>query len=104
MKKPTFILLTASVVLLAACGPSQPEIEKAMKDSISSTNSAVTGIFGKSAAIEIRDVKKLGCEKSSAAGYKCDVEWTSTVPLLGDSKQNGTLVFMKGSEGWTVSK
>jgi hypothetical protein len=104
MKKSVVTIVTASALLLAACEPSQADIEKAMRDSLTPTNSAVTGIFGKAAAIEIKDVKKLGCEKNSAAGYKCDVEWTSTVPVLGASKQNGTLVFMKGSDGWTVSK
>lgn len=104
MKNSTIALLLVSAMLLSACAPTQSEIEKAMKDSLGSTNNAITGLLGDAAKIEIRDVKKLGCEKSSAASYKCDVEWTATVPLLGESKKLGTLTFMKASDGWVVSK
>jgi|APIni6443716594_1056825.scaffolds.fasta_scaffold1696459_1 hypothetical protein len=104
MKKPTLALLVVAAAMLAACEPSQSEIEKAMKDSIGSTNSAIAGLLGNGVRIEIRDVRKLGCEKSSAASYKCDVEWTATLPVLGDSKKLGTLTFMKASDGWAVSE
>jgi hypothetical protein len=104
MKNPTLALLIVAATLLAACEPSQSEVEKAMKDSIGSANSAITGLLGDSVRIEIRDVRKLGCEKASAASYKCDVEWTATLPVLGESKKLGTLTFMKASDGWVVSK
>lgn len=104
MKKSTVALLAMVATLLAACEPSQSEIEKAMKDSLGSTNSAITGLLGDAAKIEIRDVRKLGCEKSSAASYRCDVEWTATLPLLGESKKLGTLTFMKATDGWAVTE
>ena len=97
--------LAATTLLLAGCGePSQAEIDQAMKDSLRSTNGTLTGVFGDSAKLEIRDVRKLGCEKSSPSGYRCDVEWTSVVPVLGESKKRGTLNLMKGSEGWALTQ
>ena len=74
------------------------------EDTISSTNSAIAGLLGNGVRIEIKDVRKLGSPKSSAASYKCDVEWTATLPVLGDSKKLGTLTFMKASDGWAVSE
>lgn len=90
--------------LLAGCGPSAADIEAALKRSVGPANSVMGGLFGQSTQIEIKEVKKLGCEKSSPAGYRCDVEWTATVPVLGDTRHTGTFDFIKGSDGWTVSK
>lgn len=90
--------------LLAGCAPSEADIEAALKRSFDPANGVMRGLFGQSAQIEIKEVKKLGCEKSSPAGYRCDVEWTSTVPVLGDARHTDTFTFMKGSEGWTVTK
>jgi len=105
MTRLTALVAAAATLLVAGCGePSQQDIDKAMKDSLRSTNGTLSGIFGDSARLEIRDVRKLGCEKSSPSGYRCDVEWTSSVPVLGESKKRETLNFMKGSEGWALTK
>lgn len=103
MQKSVFAVALVAM-LLAGCGPSTADIEAALKRSFDPANGVLRGLFGQSAQVEIKDVKKLGCEKSSPAGYRCDVEWTSTLPVLGESRHTDSFNFIKGSDGWTISK
>jgi hypothetical protein len=98
------IAVLAATLMLGACGPSRTDIEAAMQASLGTTNGVVTGLLGQSARIEISDVTRLGCEKHSPASYRCDVEWTTAVPVFGASRHTDTLVFIRGSGGWTVAR
>ena len=103
MKKPTLALLVVAAAMLAACEPSQSEIEKAMKDSIGSTNSAIAGLLGNGVRIEIRDVRKLGCveqRRQLQVRRRMDRDPAGA----GRLEEAGTLTFMKASDGWAVSE
>lgn len=100
---PRHLYLLPIALLLAACEPSSGDIGSALQKSVASASGLVGGIFGGDAKIEIRDVHKLGCEKSSPARYRCDVEWVTKAPLLGERKHVETLQLIEASDGWTIA-
>jgi hypothetical protein len=96
------LILLPCLLLLAACEPSAGDIEAALKKSVAPASGLVGGLLGGDAKIEIRDVRKLGCDKASAAGYRCDVEWVSQAPIVGERKHLETLTLIEASDGWTI--
>lgn len=63
---------------------------------------AFTDMLGQA---EIHSVKKIGCvEATDAPGYVCDVEVDMTVPLTGRKKDMTQARFVKGPDGWVVTK
>lgn len=100
---PRYLCLLPFALLLAACEPSAGDIESALQKSVASASGLVGGIFGGDAKIEVHDVRKLGCEKASPARYRCDVEWVTKAPVLGERKHVETLILIEASDGWTIA-
>jgi hypothetical protein len=98
MKK---IMVLLGALSLAACskGPSESDMNAAIKKSIEDSNRQMASIgLGKSFVPEVPSVKKIGCKDDGENAYHCDIE------VIG---KNGKKVvparFVKGSDGWMVA-
>jgi len=98
MKK---MMMIAAALSLAACskGPSESDMNKAVKKSVEDSNQQMASIgFGKAFSSDVPEVKKLGCKDDGENAYRCDIEV---------SGRNGRKVvparFVKSSDGWVVT-
>ena len=94
--------------LLAACssGPSESDIKAALEQAANQSNAAMGQALGKAGAhmkTEVLHVKKIGCKEDGGA-YRCDIELRMKVPMLGEQSSATEARFVKGSNGWTVSR
>lgn len=98
MKK---LLVIIAAMSLAACskGPSESDMNKAVKKSVEETNRQMASIgFGRGAS-EVPEVKKIGCKEDGDNAYRCDIEINGS--------RGKTVVparFVKSSDGWVVTK
>jgi predicted small lipoprotein YifL len=98
MKK---ILVFAAVVSLAGCGkgPSESEMNKAVKKSIDDSNRQMASIgFGSAFSSEVPEVKKLGCKEDGDNAFRCDIEINGKA-----GKKVVPARFVKGSDGWVIT-
>ena len=98
MKK---LLVIIAAMSLAACskGPSESDMNKAVKKSIDETNRQMASIGFGGAATEVPEVKKIGCKEDGDNAYRCDIEINGS--------RGKTVVparFVKSSDGWVVTK
>lgn len=101
---PTF----AIAALAAACssGPSEGDIKSALDQAANQSNAAMGQVLGKAGAgmkTEILQVKKIGCKEDGSA-YLCDIEMRVKAPMVGEQATATKARFVKGSNGWTVSR
>lgn len=94
--------------LLAACssGPSEGDIKAALDQAANQSNAAMGQVLGKAGAgmkTEILQVKKIGCKEDGSA-YLCDIEMRVKAPMVGEQSTATKARFVKGSNGWTVSR
>ena len=78
-------------------------MKAALEASLSDTNKLSSSIFGASGKVEILAVKKIGCSKD-AGGYACDVEVTTKMPVVGETKKTSKMRFVKLDSGWSVAQ
>lgn len=109
--------------LLAACSrePSEPELQQAYQDSLQQANQVAVRIGGESMQIGLEQFKKIGCTKldkldsktldtkpvqdnASAAqpAYRCNIEVSLKLPMLGLNTQQGQMTVSKQSQGWVL--
>lgn len=102
------VLLAAIVPLLAACSgePSSTELEKAVSANASQGSAQMERLSrgsSKTFMPQVHGVKKLGCRQETSPAYLCDVELDVTSQGVR-SKVPTSMRFVKGSEGWVVSR
>jgi hypothetical protein len=96
-------------LLLAACsaGPSNGDVEKAVKASHAKGLELATKLGGSVAASlvpKLHSVKKVSCaEVKDSTAFVCDVELDTENALLGRSKTVSKMHFVKGSDGWMLA-
>ncbi|RYZ93226.1 MAG: hypothetical protein EOO68_21945 [Moraxellaceae bacterium] len=111
--------------LLAACSrePSEAELQQAYQDSLQQANQVAVRIGGTRMQIGLEQFKKIGCTKldkldgktldtkpvqdnASAAqpAYRCDIEVSLKLPMLGINTQQGQMTVSKQSKskGWVL--
>jgi hypothetical protein len=101
-------LVVVLSTLLAACssGPSEGDMKTALNNAANQANNAVGQMLGKAGAgmkTEILDVKKIGCKEDGSA-YLCDFEVRMKAPVVGEQSSTTKARFVKGSNGWAVSR
>ena len=108
IKKLSTILL---VLPLAACGtgPSESDMNAAVKKSVDDSNkqiAAMGNMFGgagrgmtDSMKTATPEVKKIGCKEDGDNAYRCDIEIISKQGTQATSAR-----FVKGSEGWMITR
>jgi hypothetical protein len=94
--------------LAAACssGPSESDIKGALNNATQQANAATGQLLGKAGAglkTEVLDVKKIGCTEDGSA-YLCDIEMRVKAPFIGEQTTATKARFVKGSNGWAVSR
>lgn len=100
-----FAAIASACALLAACEPSDREVRSAVEKAHSEESSAMKAMLGKMAPPmpTLKSVKKIGCKADGDNAYKCDVEIMAA--LSGEEKKGVISTrFVKGSDGWTISK
>lgn len=109
MKNFKLVFALPLLAVLAACssGPSDGDIEKAVKKNIDMANEQVKKMTGMEVPAnmrtELRSVKNLGCADGGGNAYNCDVE-IEIKSIAGVIKQPTKLRMVKGSDGWAVSQ
>lgn len=109
MKNIKIVFALPLVAFLAACssGPSDGDIEKAIKKNVETANEQVKKLTGMDVPANMRtevlSTKKLGCTDAGGNAYNCDVE-VEIKSIAGVIKQPTKLRLVKGSEGWAVSQ
>jgi hypothetical protein len=109
MKNLKIVLALPVFALLAACssGPSEGDIEKAIKKNVEMANEQVKKMTGQeipaNMRTEVLSTKKLGCADGGGNAYNCDVE-VEIKSIAGVIKQPTKLRMVKGSDGWAVSQ
>lgn len=97
MKKIPAVFAAA---LLTACsnGPSESDMNAAVKKSIETSNRQMSAIgFGTAFASEVPQVKKIGCKDDGQNAHRCDIE------VIGKAGKNVVSArFVKGSDGWMI--
>ena len=110
--------LFALLLVVTGCSgePSESDIRAAFERDIAASSQslnetaqkfggagkAITDMLGKT---EIHSVKKIGCiAAKDAPGFVCDVEMDMTAPLAGRKKDMTSARFVKGPDGWVVTK
>lgn len=90
---------------LTACSlpPSEGDIKAAIEASLTDTNKLTSSLFGDAGKVEIVAVNKIGCSKDGG-GYLCDVEVTTKVPVVGETKKESKMRFVKLDSGWSVAQ
>lgn len=110
--------------LLAACSrePSEPELQQAYQDSLQQANQVAVRIGGERMQISLEQFKKLGCTKldektqnrttdhqsaqnqvsAGQPAYRCNIEVSLKLPMLGLNTQQGQMTVSKQSQGWVV--
>ena len=94
--------------LLTACssGPSEGDIKTALEQATNQSNAAMGQMLGKAGTgmkTEVLQVKKIGCKEDGSA-YLCDIEVRMKVPVVGEQSTATKARFVKGSNGWTMSR
>lgn len=95
----------ASAILLTACSgaPSQADIEQAYRHEVEQVNQMTTRLGGGSLAIQVNSVKKLDCQKPDQHDrYRCQVEIDTTMPFLGNRRENTELTLTPTERGWKI--
>ena len=102
ISKYAFIFFSA---FLTACSlpPSEGDIKAALEASLTGTNKLTSSLFGDAGKVEIVAVNKIGCSKDGG-GYLCDVEVTTKVPVVGETKKESKMRFVKLDSGWSVAQ
>jgi hypothetical protein len=98
MKK---LMLFALALSLAACskGPSESDMNKAVKKSIEDSNRQMASIgFGNGFTSEVPEIRKIGCKDDGENAYRCDIEVNGKA-----GKKIVPARFVKGSDGWAVT-
>ena len=98
-----YLALTATALLLTACGgtPSEKDIRAA----IDAQHRAIEKASGNvDVGVRLHDVEKIGCQKLASKRFSCDVQIDQTSPIGGRRKQAGTVVLIRSSDGWRVSR
>ena len=101
-----------ALLCLTGCGgePSEGDIEKAVKSEMDQTAKGLRQLnrsaSGSDILPKINGIKKIGCTNAqSGAGYMCDVELDVTGAYGGPRKKGVTQFrFVKGSDGWVMTK
>ena len=91
---------------LAGCSgePSASDIDKTMRTYMSESQAQIQKISGsKSSLGEIHEVKKLGCKSDTDVSWRCDVERDKT-QRGSRAKGPASFRFVKGSDGWALSR
>lgn len=103
MKRRVSIL--AAAILCAACsqGPSNADVDKAVREQYAQINSLTAGTLGDALGIEIHSVKSLGCKAAAnSPGYNCDVELDASLPFVGRQTSVVPARLVKASDGWRL--
>lgn len=102
------ILLAAGTALLCACSgePSGGDLEKAVSANFLQGSAQMERLSpgsSKTFIPQVHNVKKLGCRQESGASFSCDIELDMTSRGVR-GKVPTSMRFVKGSEGWAVSR
>lgn len=100
------VLLALLGTALAGCSgePSAGDVDKTVRTYMSESQAQMQKLTGsKSSLGEIHDVKKLGCKSDTDVSWRCDVEVDIT-QLGTRTKGPASFRFVKGSEGWALSR
>lgn len=100
-----------ALLSLTGCGgePSSGDIEKAVKSQVDKDNQQYKQFAGSASGGDMPKFfgsKKLGCvNDKGGAGYTCDVEVDVSGPF-GGARSKGVVPirFVKGSDGWVITK
>ena len=108
MKPKRMVMAVGLATLRAACssGPSESDLTAALNQATNQANAAMGNMVGKAGAgmkAEVLDVKKIGCKEDGSA-YLCDIEVRMKVPVVGEQSNATKARFVKGSNGWTLSR
>ena len=105
--------ITGAMFVLSACGgaPTEVDIKSAIEKKMTATAASAMALFGgnkgsemmKSFMPEVKSVKLIGCKGDGEKAYKCDVEM-ETAYMGSAIKGIEPMRFVKGSDGWAVSK
>lgn len=106
------IAAAATCVLLSACGgsPSEADLKSAVDRQVKAEAEAMERVVGKqgmamarSMTVEIKALHKIGCKEDGEKAYRCDVE-LEVMREGTASKAPTSMRFVKGSDGWLVSR
>lgn len=102
------ILLAASVALLSACSgePSSSDVEKAVSANAAQGSAQMEQLSrgsSKTFMPQVHGIKKLGCRAETGTAYVCDIELDMTSQGVR-GKVPTSMRFVKGSEGWAISR
>jgi hypothetical protein len=96
----TLLLVASLATLLAACasGPTDADVEAAMK-------ARIEGMDSGSDAPTVSSAKNRGCTAGSVDGtYSCEVVVDLVMPGMGAMKNVGTLTMVQDGGKWTYDK
>lgn len=106
MRSKLWFLLPVVTIGLSGCSnePSASEIDKAVRQEMTNGRAQMQRLGASPSMIgEIHNVEKLACKEETKVRYRCDIEI--------DLTQSGNRVrgpasfsFIKGSNGWSLSK
>lgn len=100
------VSLALLTVAVAGCSgePSAGDIDKTVRTYMSESQVQMQKLTGsKSSLGDIHNVKKLGCKSDTDVSWRCDVELDMT--QLGNRTKGPTSFrFVKGSDGWALSR
>lgn len=107
--KLSLIVVLGSVILLAACEPTNQDINQAMKEEINQMNKSVEKMVGRDTAekmgltVNLISTKKIDCkEDSNSSKYNCTVEVEVQSKQLGNKKETGPISMVKDSGKWKL--
>ncbi len=113
VKRPPRLFLSLSCAcMLTACSsePSDADIRRAVERQVGAQNASMEQLLGKGITQaartftgEVKGARKIGCQADGDQAYVCDVELE--IEHLGTlAKEPARYRFVKGSEGWMVSR
>lgn len=102
----TIVALVSLAAVLTGCSgePSAGDIDKTVHNYMNESQAQMQKLTGtKNSLGEIHDVKKLACKSDTDVSWRCDVELDMT--QFGNRKKvPASFRFVKGSDGWALSK
>jgi hypothetical protein len=98
-------VIIGSTFLLTACtrAPSQADIEQAYRHEVEQVNQMTARLGGGALAIQVNAVKKVDCQQpDEQKRYRCQVEIDTTMPFLGQRRENTEITLTPTEQGWKI--
>jgi hypothetical protein len=106
VRNKSWLLLPALTLSLSGCSnePSAGEIDKAVRQEMTNGRAQMQRLGASPSMVgEINNVEKLACKEETKVRYRCDVEIDLT-QSGNRAKGPASFAFIKGSNGWSLSK